>query len=173
MYTSLRSSVREETVLKNHKNRRTIRQTKRLNFWSVCAGQGADMEGFFSLAFCVQATIHCKDQARRTPRVFAFVCSFWFFSMTFCKSNIWVWNIKSHRLTEGQEEGSWRNKLLKLPAERNLCFFTINMHAVRGKNYNAKQYDAKDVFVHYSCCNTRVSAPLISIQIQIKPQLKD
>lgn len=97
---------REQTVLKNHKNRGTIRQTKRLNFWRVCAGQGADMEGFFfPLAFCVQATIHCKAQARRTPTVFAFVCSFWFFSMTFCKSNIWVWNTKKPPIDRGPRGG--------------------------------------------------------------------
>lgn len=97
---------REETVLKNHKKQKN-NKTNKTNWTSGVSAldRVQTWKASFSLAFCVQATIHCKDQARRTPRVFAFVCASWFFPMTFCKSNILSVKYKKPQIDRGPRGG--------------------------------------------------------------------
>lgn len=98
---------------------------KRLNLQNVCAGQGADV--FWLLTgLCVQATIHCKDQAKWTCFFWFF---FWFLSLFFCIVTRSVKYEASDRLrgmVRQSEIDNWmiakaqngrRGQLLKLPAE--------------------------------------------------------
>lgn len=72
------------TGKKTTKKTRMTRGKKKTELTNVCAGQGADVRGF-SLSLRVQATIHCKDQAKWTWGVFCFVLFFCcFLDLLYC-----------------------------------------------------------------------------------------